>query len=71
MNKDEQSITVFCNLLTVCFDKFTSESEIEMFSKKKGDFKSFVSECSSDKSISSRIRFMAQDVMELFDGKSL
>jgi hypothetical protein len=42
MNKDEQSITVFCNLLTVCFDKFTSESEIDMFNKKKGDFKSFV-----------------------------
>jgi hypothetical protein len=71
MYKDEQSITVFCNLLTVCFDKITSESEIKIFNQKKDTFKKFISECSSDKSISSRIRFMAQDVMELFEKRSL
>jgi hypothetical protein len=71
MNKDEQSITVFCNFLTLCFDKITSESEIKMFNIKKEAFKRHISDCSSDKSISSRIRFMAQDVMELFNEKGL
>lgn len=67
MNKDEQSITVFCNFLTVCFDKITSDSEIKMFNLKKEEFKKHITECSSDKSISSKIRFMAQDVLELFN----
>lgn len=71
MNKDEQSINVFCNLLNVCFDKITSESEVKMFNLKKNDFKKYVSECSSDKSISSRLRFMAQDTLELFSKKAL
>jgi hypothetical protein len=66
MKKDEQNITVFSNLLTVCFDKITSDSEITMFNLKKNDFKKFVEECSIDKSISPRIRFMTQDVVELF-----
>lgn len=71
MKKDEQSIIVFCNLLSVCFDKITSDSEIKMFNLKKDDFKIFVTGCSSDKSVSSRVRFMAQDVLELFRTKLL
>ncbi len=66
MNKDEQNINVFCNLLAVCFDKITSVTEIAMFNIKKDAFKKHLDECSVDKSISSRIRFLAQDVLELF-----
>jgi hypothetical protein len=71
MNKEEQSATVFCSLLTVCFDRITSESEIKMFNLKKNDFKKHISDCSVDKSISSRVRFMAQDVLELFTKNNL
>lgn len=69
MNKNEQNVIVFCNLLTVCFDKITSDSEIKMFNIKKDDFKKYITECSSDKSLPSRVRFMAQDVLELFEKK--
>jgi hypothetical protein len=71
MNKDEQSISVFCNFLSACFDKITSESEIKTFNMKKDTFKKHITDCSSDKSISSRIRFMTHDVLELFNKKSL
>jgi hypothetical protein len=66
MNKNERNINVFCNLLSVCFDKITSSSEISIFNIKKDAFKKYLEECSFDKSISSRIRFLSQDVLELF-----
>lgn len=71
MKKDEESANVFCNLLTVCFDKITSDSEIKMFNLKKADYKKYISEISEDKSLTSRIRFMAEDVMELFVKKGI
>jgi hypothetical protein len=71
MKKDEENLTVFCNLLTVCFDKITSESEIKLFNLKKDAFKSFVSDCSVDKSIIPRIRFLTEDLLEIFKKKSL
>ena len=66
MHKEEQSTIVFCNLLSVCFDKITSDSEIKMFNLKKNEFKKYIEECCVEKSLPTRIRFMAQDVMELF-----
>ena len=71
MNKEEQSTIVFCNLLTVCFDKITSDSEIKMFNLKKADFKKYIEECCVEKSLSTRVKFIAQDLMELFHKKDL
>lgn len=71
MKKEEQNVIVFCNLLSVCFDKITSDSEVKIFNLKKSDFKKHTEECCIDKSLPTRVRFMAQDLLELFIKKGI